>query len=131
MTYDAPDWRKVIALLANDRSREVFARVIVGDALPTGVQFEKALAGLADAQLVTFVDGKYVADGSVFRGILERAAAGVPQATGIHRFVKEGRIHDYPSGAEDRQELLQWVAGDAFTVGDSMSEKEVNEVLAR
>jgi hypothetical protein len=131
----APDWRRVIALLANDRTREVFAHIVVAGGHPSAhlrdlPQFERSLEALVEAQVVQKRDGEHLVNGKVFRSVLKQAAMAEPKVEGVHRFVKHGRIHSYPSGEDDRRKLLSWVVTGVLQDGEELTETEINERLA-
>jgi hypothetical protein len=126
-------WRSLIALFANQETRTVAARIMLGetlDAATEGLSASRrrrvgdavARSGLIDAELRTL-------DPAVFRSILE--ANPVPPREGVDRFLDDGRIRQYPAGRREREALLAWVAGDAFAPGEVVSEREVNARLAR
>ena len=55
-----------------------------------------------------------------------------PAADDITRFLdRDGRIDRYPLRAAERRALLAWVAVRAFSPGDELSEREVNDRLER
>ncbi len=123
------DWRKVIAALANDKLRIVFAELVLEDARRRGIAVSagkrpEALEQLGRAGLVR--EGPEL-DTGVFRSLLR--TAGTPRRGGVERFLVNGRIDQYPAQRSQRRELLAWIAGRAFRQGEDLSEKEVNERL--
>ncbi len=128
-------WRRIVGILANDDARSVYARIVLGepvDEAATGLRerrLGRVLANLADSGLVEDRDGTLVATGDMFRAML--AAEPVQRATGVERFLRDGRIDQYPASASERRELLEWVASEAFTAGEELSEPEVNARLER
>lgn len=128
-------WRAIVAALANDAARVAYARIVAGDA-------DAAFEGLSPsrrrhvadtlvgADLVTEADGRWIADGEVFRAAL-RAAPAPPRATGPERFLDaDGRIAQYPANKTVRGELLALIAERALRQGEVVAEREINERLA-
>jgi hypothetical protein len=66
---------------------------------------------------------------AIFRTLLE--ASGAPPAKRESSVSSWPRIDQYPANKRQRHELLQWIAGQAFTPGEELSEKDVNERLGR
>lgn len=127
--YPAPDWRRMLAALANADTRATFARVTLGLPLD-GPRDARALDALTDAGLVAGAEGAPVVAEDSIRATLASASRNRP--TGPQRFLDaEGRIDRYPSGRADRVELLGWVAERALSAGEVVSEREVTERLAR
>lgn len=128
-------WRRIVGILANDEARAVYARIVLGEPVTeaaTGLRerrLGRVLANLVDSGLVAEEGGVLVASGEMFRSML--AAEPVHRATGVERFVRDGRIEQYPASPTERRELLEWVAGQAFAAGDELSEAAVNERLER
>jgi hypothetical protein len=125
----APDWRPMLAALANAETRAAFARVTLGLPLDGG-RDSRALAALTTAGLVAVVEGVPAVSEDAIRAALTTASRGRP--TGPARFLDaEGRIDRYPSGSADRAELLRWVAERTLAAGEVVGEREVTERLAR
>jgi hypothetical protein len=127
-------WQQVLAALANEKLRIVFAELVLEDARRRGIvvpgpKRTKALDQLAAAGLAVREDG-WSPNPSIFRTLLE-ASGGAARKEGIERFLVAGRIDQYPANKRQRHELLQWIAGQAFTPGEELSEKDVNERLGR
>lgn len=128
-------WRRIVGILANDEARAVYARIVLGEPVTedsTGLRerrLGRVLANLVDSGLVREHAGALVASGDMFRSML--AAEPVQRATGVERFLRDGRIEQYPASAGERRELLQWVVGEAFVPGDELTEGAVNERLER
>ncbi|MHA7264634.1 DUF2087 domain-containing protein [Arthrobacter sp. TMN-37] len=127
------NWQQILAALANDRLRVVFAELVLEDARRRGLEVTgpkraRALEQLAAAGLVTADDGGL--NPSVFRAVLAEAG-GAGRREGIQRFLLGGRIDQYPANKGQRYELLKWIAGEAFAPGEELSEKDVNERLRR
>lgn len=121
-------WRGVLAALLNPDLRAALAEV---SAEPlTGARRDRAFARLEELGLVARRgDGDWVFDDTLVRGIL----AETPRATrsGAERFLDPaGRIDRYPQRADDRCELLRWVADAALPHGTVWTERDVNDLLA-
>ncbi len=127
------DWRPVLAALANDEVRAVYARVVLGGPPGSGPsaagtkRAERALDTLRRVGLVTDEDGQLVAPSSVFADVLR---AGAPQRSdGVDRFLRDGRIVQYPASPSERAALLRRVANGALQPGERLSEAAVTERL--
>lgn len=131
---DTNDWRAVIAALSNEDLRELLARLILGEDVSDDLagrapsRRTRLRAGLLKSGMVRDDGGTLVFDGSGLAEILATTAS--PRATGVDRFVRDGRIERYPSGADDRTELLTWAAGRVLDDGEIVSERELNERLS-
>ena len=124
-------WRPVMAALANPETRRMIGLLIVGG------DVEGFLAGMAPSRrrhIVATLVRAGIADESlalrpeVFDEILRRDPP--RKATGIDRFLRGGRIAQYPSRPAERAELLRWVASRALRRGEVVPEREMNERLA-
>ncbi|MHA7239275.1 DUF2087 domain-containing protein [Arthrobacter sp. TMS1-12-1] len=118
----APSWQKVLSTLAGGRSRELYARAVLGqplDAAPKEVQ------RLIDAGLLT-PDGRV--DGQLFKEVLAVAAPATPK--GVDRFFREGRIDGLPRTGQDRKVLLEHLAERLLPTDEALGEPEVNRLLA-
>jgi hypothetical protein len=125
-------WQQVLAALANEKVRIVFAELVLEDARRRGIAVPgakrtQAMDQLAAAGLAVREDG-WSPNPSIFRELLG-ASGGAARREGIERFLVAGRIDQYPANRRQRHELLRWIAGKAFTPGEELSEKEVNERL--
>jgi hypothetical protein len=148
---NAPDPRRIAAVLANDDMRILYASIVLGQpSTLSAATTKKALAALIASGLVHYgqvdVDGaggratvgdagtsgapRVVASAQVFRDLLAQHPPKII-ATGVHRFLRDGRIDRYPSAAHERIELLRWVVGQALTTDEVLTERDVNERLAR
>lgn len=125
------DWRVLVAALANDDARTVYAQLVLGQEPDLGGtqraarSVEQSVRKLSRAGLV---DDSGRVSGVVFRDLL--AAAASPRRDGIDRFLVDGRIVQYPSNPAERQALLQRVAASALQPGEVVDEAEINERLA-
>jgi hypothetical protein len=125
-------WRKVVAALANDKLRIVFAELVLEDARRRGLSVQegkrrRALEQLVSAGIVREGAGGELNPG-IFRALLQEAAV-ERRRDGVERFLVNGRIDRYPANRSQRHELLAWIAGQAFNPGESLPEKAVNERL--
>lgn len=128
-------WRPVVAALANDRVREVYARLVLGssadDALADLAPSRRRhiRAALLDAGLVTGDDLR--PDAAVFARVLA-AASTRAKPTGALRFLSaDGRLLAYPSQHSERHELLGIIARRTLAPGEVVTEPEINERLER
>jgi hypothetical protein len=128
----AEEWRRVVAALANPDVRLTWARLVAG------MSETDATAGLSPARRrrvleslrgAGLIDEASVPRSSVFAELLA-AAPVAPQPTGPERFLRGGRIAQYPASQTERGELLALVAERAFRSGEVLDEREVNERLA-
>jgi hypothetical protein len=128
----AEEWRRVVAALANPDMRLTWARLVLGadeadaSAGLSPARRRKVLEGLRGAGLVD--EASAPRDG-VFAEALASAPV-PPKPTGPERFLRDGRIAQYPAGQSERLEVLALVAGRAFRAGEVLDEAEVNERLA-
>jgi hypothetical protein len=124
----AEDWRHVIATLADPTRRLVYASIIADVAadIPPKKR-EKALAALSAAGLVVASGDGYVVSETVFAELLAQAPA--VTRTGIDRFIRDGRIEQYPARPADRDEVLTWAAARALKPGEVLTERALNERL--
>lgn len=129
-------WRPLVAALANDRAREVFARLTLGESLTEAVarlspsRRRHVVETLQRAGLVIGDGDDLRADGTAFaRALAESPAA--PRPTGVGRFLSpDGRLRGYPAHAEERRRLLALIAGRILRPGEVVDEQTVNERLA-
>ncbi len=128
-------WRGVIAALANETAREVYAQVVIGDTDDLGAHLspsrrKHALQTLEKAGLIARTDEGWSAPATPFREALS-AAPPVARKTGVDRFLTDdGRIARYPTRPDDRAQVLQWTAERVLTPGEVLSERDVNERLS-
>jgi hypothetical protein len=127
-----PDWRSVFALLANEQTAYALAAVILTartrTALPPDLD-KRALPRLARASLITETDTGYVLNVAGLADKLGQQNAGHAQHEGLARFVRGGRIVNYPAGNADRQQLLNWVAHEVLAPGETIDEAMINDRL--
>lgn len=124
-------WRRVVAALANDDVRRAAGALFLG-ADPEGElaklspsRRRHVVSTLVGSGIATGDDGALTANPSVFAELLAQRPA--RRATGIERFLRDGRIVQYPMNTAERGELLAWVARRALKPGEVVSEKEMNE----
>lgn len=133
---DPNAWRALIATLANDTARRVYAEFVVsGESATLGTlppsRRRHLLRSLTASGLIESADGMLRVNPAVFAEAL-RAAPATPRRQGLDRFLDDvGRIHTYPADAGVRTELLAAVARQAFTADEVLTEREVNARLER
>ena len=126
------EWRAVLAALANADARSVYAEIVLG--LPHTVTLsakkrERALTTLSNAGLVNIDDtGAITVKTAAIAEVLERAAE--PKREGVDRFVRNGRIEQYPVNPAERLKVLEWVVHRAMQSNEVLTEPEINERLA-
>lgn len=135
MAMSENSWRAVIAALAHDRAREVYASIVLGRPaddvlaeLSPGAR-RRALDILQKAGLVSSVDGGWRAESDVFRAALSEAPA-APRPSGVERFFSGGRLTVYPSRVSDREAVLAHIAVHLLARDETVTEKEVTRRLA-
>ena len=125
----ADDWRRIAATLADPVRRRAYASVVLG--LPIDLppkKLDKAIAALVAAGLVVADGETYVIVDDAFSALL--AASPAITRTGVDRFVRDGRITQYPVRADDRLQLLTWARDRAFPDSTELSERDLGERLA-
>ncbi len=131
-------WRPILAALANDSARQLFAQLVVGGA-EAGCEYLSALSpsraahvrsSLLGAGLARQDDhGALEANPAVFARVLEQTSA-APAPKGVERFLTaEGQIRTYPANLEERGRLLHLIATRAVSNGEVLTEAEINERL--
>ncbi|MCO1337906.1 hypothetical protein BJH93_03220 [Kocuria polaris] len=129
-----PDWRRLVAVLASQDQRTVFAHLLLGqDPGPALAELKpktrgKVRAALLASGVVEDDDGALAVREGAFKEMLVAAAG--PRKEGIERFREGRRIVQFPASPAERRELLEWVAAEALAPGEELSEKQVNERLA-
>ncbi|WP_105031473.1 DUF2087 domain-containing protein [Arthrobacter ruber] len=117
-----PSWQKILSTLAGERSRELYARAVLGQPLDAS---SKELQRLVDAGLLT---ADRAVDGQLFKDVLAAAGSGTPK--GVDRFFREGRIDGLPRAGQDRTDLLAHLAERLLPADEELGEPEVNRLLA-
>ena len=123
--------RPILAALANQTARDVFARVVLGESLehPTAAQ-RRALTQLDAAGLIRTVGDGWTIDEAHLRRLLQSGARPRPQS-GLERFLtSDGRIARYPSQHHERVEFLTFVAPRAIQAHETLTEAEINDRLS-
>ncbi|MBX3092998.1 MAG: DUF2087 domain-containing protein [Cryobacterium sp.] len=127
------DWRAIIAALANADTRSVFAEIVLNQPNSTSLSAKKrdrAIATLLSTGLARRAEGdvlELVAE--TFTTLLATAAE--PRREGVDRFIEDGRVVTYPASPAERRAVLEWVANEALTADEVLTEPEVGERLAR
>jgi len=137
MTTDAKAWRGVIAALANSESRHVLGLLLAEhDASTHLAALSPARRGRVLQSLIAagLIDPT-TASGPEPRLRIERfaemlEASPIARRTGIDRFIANGRLDHYPAGADDRSDVLRFIASEAVPDDESLDEKTVTERLA-
>ena len=125
----AEEWRRIVAALADPVRREVYASIVLGTPLPVaGKRLEKTLGTLEGAGLISATGDGYAADPDVFTTLLE--ASPVSSPTGVHRFIRGGRIAQYPVRAADRLAVLAWARDQALPDSMELTERELGDRLS-
>lgn len=133
-TESVADWRPIFAALANDDMRRVYSEVmlerapIVDPTVQQSARTRRAVEALRRVGLIEEEDGVLVARSDPFSNALRAQAPDRPD--GIGRFLRDGRIVQYPARPSDRMELLRWVADQALEEGETLSEQAVNARLS-
>lgn len=131
----ANSWRPLVAALSDDRAREVYALVVLGQPIDAHLSSlspgkrRRVIDSLRAAGLISPVDGGWRAESEIFRVAL--AAASTPaRPDGVARFFTQGRLSSYPSRAADRREVLVHIAARLLGPDETIAEAEVTERLA-
>ncbi|GHC99411.1 DUF2087 domain-containing protein [Zhihengliuella salsuginis] len=131
----APDWRRLVAVLASQDQREVLAHLLLGQdpepalaALKPKVRTKTRAALLASEVVDADDDGRLALRAGAFKAMLAASAPARPE--GIERFRDGRRIVQFPANATERFELLERVAEEAMRPGEELSERDINERLA-
>jgi hypothetical protein len=96
-----------------------------------GRRRRKASAALVGSGLVTIAaDGITTAPDAVFRAILAQQPA-TPPAQGVERFLRDGRIAQWPASPGDLDELLRHVVAGALDPDEVLDERALTERLLR
>ena len=125
------EWRRVIAALANPEMRRVFGMLVLDQhpepflATLSPSRRRHVVDGLRNAGLIT---DELALRADVFRELL--AADAPRKAVGIDRFLRDGRIAQFPVNLAEREKLLRWVADRDLTPGETIDERTITERLA-
>jgi hypothetical protein len=106
------EWRRVVAALANDERRRVYASLVLDSPVDVPpARRAKALAALADAGLLTLdASGDATLNASAFADLL--ALEPEVKREGVEKFIRDGRIERYPMKPAERLDVLRWVIGE-------------------
>ncbi|HEX4443827.1 MAG TPA: DUF2087 domain-containing protein [Galbitalea sp.] len=125
----AEEWRRVVAVLADPVRRRLYAGVVLGVPVDVPVKKkDKALKALVAAGLLRADGDEYVAVDGAFAELL--AASPVVTRTGVERFVRDGRIEQYPVKVGDRVEVLVWARDRVLPEAGEISERKFGERLS-
>ncbi|MBD5382931.1 DUF2087 domain-containing protein [Clavibacter sepedonicus] len=134
---DQIDPRRLAGVLADPELRAAYARVVLGSDLDDALAHlsparrKKARASLVGSGLVAVdADGTASAPDSVFRAILAQQPA-TPPAQGVERFLRDGRITQWPAGPADLDDLLRHVVAEALDPDEVLDEKTLTARLLR
>jgi len=132
----APDPRAVLAALAHDDSRRLYAAIVLELPPPAGIspgRRRRAIEQLHQAGLITRDDSTlgYRASGDPFRGLLASSARSSAPRTGVDRYVTEsGRLERIPRHPAERHHLFAALTERLLSRGETLSERDLNERLA-
>ncbi|MBM7024592.1 DUF2087 domain-containing protein [Clavibacter zhangzhiyongii] len=134
---DHIDPRRIAAVLADTEMRAAHARVVLGSSLDDALAHlsparrRKAQAALTGSGLVLVAeDGGATAPDAVFRAILAQQPA-TPPAQGVERFLRDGRIAQWPAGPTDLDALLRHVVAQVLDTHEVLDEKALTARLLR
>ncbi|KTS65365.1 hypothetical protein NS206_04630 [Microbacterium testaceum] len=128
-------WRAILAALADDRAREIYARIVLAQPIDEALatippkKAQRITESLTAAGLVSATAEGLVAVPDVFARALA-SASGPARREGVDRFLEDGRVVGMPARATDRQALLEHLATRVLAPGDTVSEAEINARLA-
>lgn len=128
-------WRAILAALADDRAREVYARIVLTrqadealSALPAK-KSQRIMESLTAAGLVIATPEGLAAVPDAFARAL--ASAGTSgRREGVERFLEDGRLVGMPARTADRRAVLEHLAARVLGVTETLSEAEINTRLA-
>jgi hypothetical protein len=131
------DPRRLAAVLADAEMRAAYARVVLGSGLDDALAHlsparrKKARTSLVGSGLVAVdADGTASATDAVFRAILAQQPV-TPPAQGVERFLRDGRIAQWPAGPADLDALLRHVVTQVLEPDEVLDEKALTERLLR
>ncbi|OUE30543.1 hypothetical protein BFL35_09585 [Clavibacter michiganensis] len=134
---DPIDPRRLVGVLADPEMRAAYARVVLGSDLDDALAHlsparrRKAQAALTGSGLVAVdADGTASAPDAVFRAILAQQPA-TPPAQGVERFLRDGRIAQWPASPADLDDLLRHVVARVLEPDEVLDEKALTERLRR
>ena len=118
------EWRRVAAALSDPERREAYARAVLGQEIATGRRGAKLADDLRDAGLIDS-RGRVT---EVFAELLAEKPA--VTRVGVDRWIRDGRIEQYPAKRGERRELLGWIAARVIGENEIIDESTVNERLS-
>jgi hypothetical protein len=122
------EWRGLIAMLLNERTRIAFAEVVLEEAEREGkrlsaVERSKARAALMNAGVLAGAEPVPGVSRDYLQRFLRHPGRASDEA-GPDRFLrKDGRIDRYPANREQRRLLLAWIAGQVLAPGEVLHER--------
>lgn len=119
--------QQLFATLADDGRRKLYARIVAeGPLAVTGLTTKerRRLDALVRAGLASVEDGA-VSEVDAFSPLLQRTRA----ASGVDRFVRDGRIEIWPAKPDDRMAVMRWAAERALRPGEDLDERSVTDRL--
>ena len=119
------EWRRVIAAFANPDRRIVWAAAVLGS--PADLPETKRLKAAAELQDAGLLNGSGNAVTEVFSELL--AIEPEVRRQGLDRFIRDGRIEQYPAKPILRTELLDWAAA-KLPKRQRMTERELGDRLS-
>lgn len=127
------EWRRVVATLADPARREVYAQVVLGVVPAASGKDRKRIRILDSLRASGLIeradDGSWRATSAGLERLLSENEPEV--ASGVERFLRNGRLDGFPRRATDRRELLAWVAARVVPGADvTVAESEINAGLA-
>lgn len=121
----------MLAALANGDARRVYAEIILNLPEASGISArkrERAVAVLTSSGLIReSEDGSLEPVADAAAEILAHTAE--PQREGVHRFVRDGMIEQFPVRPADRHAVLAWVVDQAIDTGETLTEPELGKRL--
>ena len=135
MANEFKEMYPVLAALAHPLCRQIFAQIELGSYDLTAEQDTKvaeALSQLERAKLIVLTKGGYEVNAGVFKQLLNIDEN--KREEGHHtvvKFMREGRIAQFPAKRNEREKLMRLVAAAVFSAGRRLTEAEVDERLAQ
>lgn len=132
---NANTWRALVATLADDRRRTVYARLVLGEPVDTELSSlspgaaRRVIKALTASGLVRRDGDVLSADPNIFARALEAAPA-PERPTGTDRFFEGGRLAVYPAREADRRAVLLRIVDHLAAPDDRLDERTVNDRLA-
>lgn len=132
---NANTWRALVATLADDRCRTVYARLVLGEPVDTELSSlspgaaRRVIKALTASGLVRRDGDVLSADPNIFARALEAAPA-PERPTGTDRFFEGGRLAVYPAREAERRAVLLRIVDHLAAPDDRLDERTVNDRLA-